>query len=283
MHKMTALKEIAEFDTEALAETTGIDPVAIYMFEHGMTAIHFEDADALCAAMDTTAAELFPTLSDLFDLVEGLESSAEVQEMFFEPAYKMAMRSVGLDPDMRDWIMVVDLKSGNERRYRISSIEMEKIRNVLLGATDGGGYICFYSDCQQVIIRKNAISELSFVVNASYAPFRSREKAFAATLVFEGAVKPEVVGLTPDGGEDGNGNRPFGKLLEAALNGKDLPPFLQVQTDGDDDERFVSIHGLEAIEIPMGVVFPDIYRKDSGARYVGPQPELDGMDTQGTA
>lgn len=283
MHKMTAMKQISDLDNTMLAESTGMDVVAIHMFEHGLAPIHFENADALCGAMDVPMEELFPSLAELLSMTDALETEGEVQEMFFDPAYKMAVRSAGLDPDLRDWIMIVDLKSGNERRYRLSSLEMEKVKNELVSAKDGSGYICFYADCQQVIVKKDAISELSFVVGASYAKFTSRERAFAATMIFENYPKPEVVGLSPDGGEDGEGDHPFASLLDAALNGRELPPFFRVETDDENEERFVSIHGLEVLEIPMGVLFPEIYAKDSDARYVGPGSTLGAMDAQGTA
>nr|WP_250808047.1 helix-turn-helix transcriptional regulator [Neorhizobium tomejilense] len=283
MNKLTAMKEINEFDNSMLADATGIDVVAIHMFEHGIAPIHFEEAEALCSAMDVDMDKLFPNLAELFVLCEALDSQDEVQEMFFDPANRMALRSAGLDPDLRDWIMIVDLKSGNERRYRVSSMEREKIKCALVAANDSSGYICFYADCQQIIIRKDALSEVSFVVDASYAKFSSRERAYAATLVFEGSPKPEVVGLTPDGGPDGDGEHPFASLLDAALNGRDLPPFFEVETETADEERFVSINGLEVLEIPMGVLFPECYRKHSSKRYVGPSRGLEDMDPEGEA
>ena len=283
MHKLTAMKEITEFDNSMLADSTGVDVVAIHMFELGMTPVHYDVADALCSAMDVPMTELFPSLAELFGVAEALESEAEIQDFFFDPSNRMAIRSAGLDPDLREWIMVVDLKSVNERRYRISSLEMDKIKNELISAKDGSGYICFYSDCQQVIIKKDAISEISFIVGASYAQFNSRERAYAATMVFENSAKPEVVGLIPDGGETGEGETPFAGLLDAALNGRDLPPFFRVVTDDEDEERFVSIHALEVLEIPMGVLFPEIYRKETDARYVSPDSSLGAMDAQGSA
>jgi hypothetical protein len=283
MTKLTAMKEISDFDSSMLADATGIDIVTIHMVEHGIVPVHYDIAEAMCEAMDVEMREMFPSLAEIFSLADSLDNPSEVQDLFFDPANKMAMRSAGLDPDLRDWIMVVDLRSANERRYRISSMEMEKIKNELVSAKDANGFICFYSDCQQVIIKKSAISEVSFIIAASYAQFSSRERAYAATMIFDGSSRPEVVGLQPDGGEEGDGEHPFKNLLDAALNGRDLPPFLRVETEDETEDRFVSIHGLEVLEIPMGVLFPDIYSKDSDERYVGPDSSLSGMDAQGSA
>jgi len=282
MHRLTAMKEISSYDTPRLAEATGDDPVAIFMFEQGATPAHYHFADRLCAAMDVPLAEMFPDIREILDLAESLDSEADVQDLFFEPANRMALRSVGLDPDLREWVMIVDLKSGNERRYRLASPEVDKVRSHIVNAKDASGYICFYSDCQQVILWTDAITEIRFVVGASYAPFNSREKAYVATMVFDDSPRPEQVLLAPDGGEDGEGDRPFALLLDAAINGRDLPPFIRVEAQ-DDDERYVSVHGLEAIELPMGVIFPEIYDKDGDARYVGLDSGLGGMDTQGNA
>lgn len=283
MTNLTAMKEISDCDTSMLADSTGIDVVTIHMIEYGIAPAHYDVADALCEAMDVTMQDLFPSLFEILSMADALDSQAEVQEFFFEPANKMAFRSAGLDPDLRDWIMVVDLRSGNERRYRVSSMERERVLNEMLSAKDANGYICFYSDCQQIIIKKTAISELSFVAGASYAQFNSRERAYAATMVFEDSSRPEIVGLQPDGGEDGEGDHPFANLLDAALNGRDLPPFFKVETEDDDEDRLVSIHGLEVLEIPMGVLFPEIYSKNTDARYVGPGSGLGGMDALGSA
>jgi hypothetical protein len=283
MNKLTAMKEITDFDNSMLADSTGLDVVTIYMFEHGYAPIHFDHAISLCQAMDVDMAQMFPTLAELLDLSEALDSEEEMQEFLFDPPNRMAMRSAGLDPDLRDWIMVVDLKSGNERRYRLSSMELEKVRSALVSSSDSAGYICFYADCQQVILRKDAITEISFLVDASYAQFNSRERAYAATLVFDISPRPEIVGLTPDGGPDGDGPQPFAKLLDAALNGRDLPPFLEVQTEDPAEQRFVSINGLEALEVPMGILFPDCYRKTSDKRFAPPSRGLEDMESEGEA
>ncbi|MDW9478732.1 hypothetical protein GOB57_08445 [Sinorhizobium meliloti] len=283
MTNLTAMKEISDYDSSMLADSTGIDVVTIHMIEHGIVPAHYDVADAMCEAMDVSMKDMFPSLTEILTLADVLDSRAEVQELFFDPANKMAIRSAGLDPDLRDWIMIVYLRSGTERRYRVSSMERERIRNDLVSAKDANGYICFYSDCQQVIIKKTGFSELSFVAGASYAPFNSRERAYAATMIFEDSSRPEIVGLQPDGGEDGEGDHPFANLLDAALNGRELPPFFMVDTDEEDEERLVSIHGLEVLEIPMGVLFPEIYAKNSDARYVGPDSGLGGMDAQGSA
>jgi hypothetical protein len=283
MTKLTALKEISEFDSAMLADTTGIDIVTVNMVEYGRIPVHYDHADAMCQAMDVPMTEMFPSIGEILTLADTLDSNAEVQALFFEPANRMALRSAGLDPDLRDWIMIVDLRSLNERRYRLASTEMDRIRNELVSAKDANGYICFYSDCRQVILRKEAISEVQFVSGASYAQFSSRERAFAATMIFEGSARPQVVGLHPDGGENGEGAHPFGTLLDAAVNGRDLPPFFRVETEGDNEERYVSVHGLEALEIPMGVLFPEIYAKDTDSRYVGPDSPLGALDTKGSA
>lgn len=283
MHKMSAIKEFNDFDNSTLAEVIGIDVVTLHMFEHGHLPLHYEVADALCTAMDVSMEDMFPSLAALLKLADALDTEAEVQELFFEPANKMAMRSAGLDPDLRDWIMIVDLRSGSEMRYRLSSMEMDDIKNKLISSQNADGYICFYSDCQQVIMKKSAIFQVTFVVGASYAQFNSRECAFSATLVFEESPKPMIYDLQPDGGPDGAGDRPFASLFDAALNGRELPPFFRVETDDDDEERFLSIHGLEVLEIPMGILFQEIYSKNTDARYVGPDSGLGGMDAQGTA
>ena len=132
-----------------------------------------------------------------------------------------------------------------------------------------------------MILSKKAIVEMSIKPGASYAPFSSREKQFNITMVWEDSARPEIVGVEPDGGEDGEGNRPFAALLAAALAGTDLPPFFEV--DGEDEERFVSIMGLEVLEIPMGVLFKEIYDDSSDARYVGPDSGLGAMDAAGNA
>jgi transcriptional regulator with XRE-family HTH domain len=282
MTRLTAMKEISECDSSMLADATGIDIVTIHMVEQGRVPIHYDHADAMCQAMDVAMTEMFPSISEILTLADSLDSEAEIQELFFEPANRMAIRSAGLDPDLRDWIMIVDLRSANERRYRLSSMEVDKVKNALVSAKDANGYICFYSDCQQVILKKDAISEVAFTAGASYAQFSSRERAYAATMVFEGSARPEVVGLHPDP-IDVDVDHPFAMLLHAAMNGQDLPPFFQVETDDDDEHRFVSVHGLEVLEIPMGVLFSEIYSQNSDARYVGMDSGLAGMDAQGEA
>lgn len=283
MPNLTAMKEISGFDSQMLVNSTGIDIVTIHLVEQGLVPVHYTNAEAMCQAMEVELKDMFPSVSEIFALADALDSDEEVHELFNEPANRMALRSAGLDPDLRDWIMILDLQSGNERRYRISSMELATIRDRVLSSKDASGYICFYADCQQIIVKKSAIVEIKFVDGASYASFSSRERAYSATMVFDMCSRPETVTLRPDGGEDGNGDAPFSNLMNAALNGHDLPPFFKVCTQDDSEERIVSIHGLEALEIPMGILFPQIYEKDSDARYVGKNSDLDLMDAKGSA
>lgn len=282
MHKFTAIKQTTDFDSRALADQIGVDVVTLHMFEHGLAPIAFETAMVLCEVLDVLAEDMFPNVAEIINLGQELNAEAEMQALFFDPPNRMALLNACIDPDLRDWIMVVTLRSGIERRYRMLSQERDKMKALMAGARNSDGFFCFYADCQQVLLRKSAVSEISFVPGASYAAFSSRERSQVVTLVSEGDKRPELVGVNPDGGRDGEGPQPFAELISAANSGEPLPPFFQVEDDRE-EERFVSINGLEVLEIPMGVIFPDIYQENSDSRLVTMDDELATIAAQGSA
>ena len=78
-----------------------------------------------------------------------------------------------------------------------------------------------------------------------------------------------------------SGRRPFADFIEAARQGRTSTNFLLLEEDGD--EVYVGIDRIEAVEIPLGVLMPDLY----GSEYP-PAPEnrpstLEEMEAMGQA
>lgn len=279
MNRYAAVKQMADMNNFEIAEAVNEDVVSLYLFERGLAPIHIDTAYAICDLLEVEMKELFPNLTAIFDASDEIVDREELSEFLLEPENRMALLSSGLDPDVRDWIMIVDLFGGVERRYRMSSPEKERLEVELSGMADLKGFLTFYADCQHILLKKESIFEISFVVAASYAPFSSRERAHAITAAYTGTGKIETLMVLPDDGD----RSPFLSLVQAGAVGKDLPPFLSVTTGSDEETRFVSLLALDLLEIPVGVVFSDVYNEDTEKSYPLQPTELEDMVTAGRA
>jgi transcriptional regulator with XRE-family HTH domain len=291
MNKFYQIRKALRLDLVTVAGRVGIDEMQLALFEQGMGWIPVSMAHRLAEVVEVPVGQIFPLLRDVFEA-----SAANDDEDRFGSIYAPQNREVliqsGIDPDRKAWFVIVQLKSGNERRYFLTSMEFMRVRAEMLASQDTKGFLTFHSDCQNVILRKSAIASMKFTTDASYAWFRSHERDFVVTVVSDASPRPVKMEVTPDGAPDGKGPRPFADLLasargELAEEGKeardnDLPPFLSLLEDKD--ETIVSFDGIEAIEIPCGILMPHLYEDDedySDGRSGG--ESLNAMEVMGEA
>lgn len=272
MNKFHLLRKAVGLDLPLAANMVGVDEMQLALFEQGMGWIHMTTAFRLADAIETPVGEIFPLLKDLFASVEALEEDAEREAILFASDKKEILLQSGIDPDRRPWFAVVQLKSGNERRYFLTSMEYARLRNEFLNAEDDAGFLSFHSDCQNVILRKAAVASIKFTNNASYAYFASHERDFILTVVSDASPRPVLLQVDPDGYPKGQGPRPFAELLAAArgepsiIEGESLPrpaalpPFFSLSDAPD--ETIISFAGIEVIEVPCGVIMPELYEDD---------------------
>ena len=282
MNKFTALKALAGFDNRKLSEFTGVDMVTLFLFERDATPVSLDVAQHICEALDSELIDMFPAINDLLIELSKIESDEEIQTIMQHPENTMLFQNSGIDPDDREWIMIVILISGIERRYKLTTIELDEVRRSLIDNDQSDEFLSFYSDCQQVFIKKGAVAEVKFLSSASYAPFRSNERAFSITIVSKDSVRPEVIGVMRDGGYDGNGERSFANLVKSIHENLQLPSFFLVDSE-DEEERYISISGLEVLEIPMGIIMPEIYESETDPLTPEVDSALDSMEMAGSA
>jgi hypothetical protein len=286
MNKFTAMKQVSELDNKSISELISVDVVTLFMFERGLTQINYEIAHQLCEVLGSHLGQVFPALDDMLEKAEGMQTDEERQAFFMEGVNHLALKTAGIDPDLREWIAVVTLMSGVERRYRVSSQVRDELRVELASSMHTDGFLNFYADCQQVLVSKAAIDEVTFIANGSYAAFSSREKGTMVTMYREGGLRPDFVSV-PGGGVTGEGRNPFGDLIDAAVEGTPIPSFIQL--DDGVQERFVSVFGFDVIEMPMGVMFPQIYDSDHAeipveqVHEADPEARLKRMKAEGWA
>ena len=271
MNKYHQLRKATRIDLATAANKAGIDEIQLALFENGIGWIHVGTAFNLCDVIETPASEVFPLLKDVFEATSGMEKEEDRQSRIFAPENRQVLLESGIDPDIRPWFATVRLKSGNERRYFLTSMEYERMRSILVGAETSEGFLTFHSDCQNVILRLSAVASVRFSNDASYAYFASHERDFVVTVVSDLSPRPVTMVVSADGGPDGDGPRPFSMMLSCAcgelvVEKRDdrpevgsLPPFLSVMDEGF-SETIINFDGVEVIEIPCGVIMPELYQ-----------------------
>lgn len=270
MNKFHQIRRALRLDLVTVAGRVGIDEMQLSLFEQGMGWIPVNMAYRLAEVVEVPVGQIFPLLRDILESPDGAEDDGERLQAIYAPQNRDVLVQSGIDPDRKAWFAIVQLKSGNERRYFLTSMEHARVKADMLTSQDARGFLTFHSDCQHVIIRKSAIASMKFTTDASYAWFRSHERDFVITVVSDASPRPVKMEVTPDGTPDGNGPRPFADLLASArgdlaavgeeARDNDLPPFLSLTED--EDETIVNFDGIEAIEIPCGVLMPHLYEDD---------------------
>lgn len=256
MNRFKTFRKASRMDMQTAANRAGVDVMQIALFENGMGLMPVDVAYRLSEVVEQSMSDLFPLLKDVFAAMDKVDEEEAKQELMFAPANRPVLVESGIDPDPKAWFAVVSLKSGNERRYFLTSMEYERIRHEMLHCEDAEGYLTFHSDCQNVILKKSAIHTVRFSNNASYAWFASHESDFFITTVSDACPRPVKMLATPDGRE--TDDRPFAELFQAARGeGGKMPPFFSMSDDPD--EVVISFDQIEVVEIPCGVMMPDLY------------------------
>lgn len=280
MNKFHQIRRALHIDLVTAAGRVGIDEMQLALFEQGIGWIGIATAFRLQEVVEVPMDHIFPLLKDVFDKAANCMSDEEREALIFAPENREALAQSGIDPDRMAWYAIVQLKSGNERRYFLTSTEYARIRADMLNSEGSDGFLTFHSDCQNVILRKSAIASVRFTNDASYAWFRSHERDFVITVVSSVSPRPVKMEVTPDGRPDGNGPRPFADLFVAARGESSIGTDGQKDSGGmptffslvdHPDETLVSFDGIEVIEVPCGVLMPDLYEDDE---VVSPRHEM---------
>lgn len=280
MNRIRELRNKAGLGLGDVADAVGADLAEIALAEMGVGLIRFELGMSIARVLGAHPGEVFPGMGAFIDEINSLNED-EMREAMLEPQRAAAIADAGLDPDILPWYVIMKLRSGNERRYFVSSAEARRIKD-FLGKPRGPVFVNFLSDCRHVLLRPETVAEVSFTNSASYAPFSSDESAFEVVLVSGASPRPERLDVTPDGGDEGEGPRPFAELLDTSAKGKpeEIPAFVCLCTDAGED-RFVAMDLVEVIEIPVGVVIPSIYGELLGGEHES--GSLACMEVMGTA
>lgn len=276
MNKFHQIRKALRLDLVTAAGKAGIDEMQLALFEQGLGWIAIGTAFRLADVVEVPIGQIFPLLRDVFARAERAAEETDREAIILAPENREILARSGIDPDRMAWYAIVQLKSGNERRYFLTSTECSRIRQEMLHSQTAEGFLTFHSDCQNVILRKSAIASVRFTNDASYAWFRSHERDFVITVVSNLSPRPVKMEVTPDGRPDAKGPRPFAELLTAARGehpdvspegleavgtaSAEMPTFFSLLDDPD--ETIVSFDGIEVIEIPCGVLMPDLYEDD---------------------
>jgi hypothetical protein len=286
MNTFRAMIKNSELRNEDVARILGLDVSSIIQFGLQVGFINLDTCAALCSVLGVSFFDLFPSLADL---KPELSPEADLEDelpfvyaLFRKSENHPRILACGIDPDPNPWFVAVHLTSGVERRYRLSSIEKNRLDNALYSAKDTSGYFVFHADCQTIILRRSAVQDVRFSNAMSYAQFSSDERAFAATVVLPNSPFPAVTGMAADNpGPTGHGT-PLFDLIRTARAGGDLPAFVRLPEE--EELRFLQIENMEVLEIPVGLTIPGFYDETDNDRVIDDASEsLLLMDVMGTA
>jgi DNA-binding Xre family transcriptional regulator len=282
VNKLSQLIEEAETSIHELANDVGVDVLEISLAKRGLGAIHFDTVCAIADAMECDIEEIYPSLDGYVDEFneEGI-SHEELRTRMLSTNNWNALFKAGIDPDPDLWFMILKLKSGNERRYRISSIEMLKMTNDIETSTNSEGYFVFIADCRTILLKKSGMKEIQFRNEASCARFSSIEDANNITIVSSASPRPEPIRVEPDYPSGGPETCPFRTLVDNATEGRPIGPFFKMEDEGDD--RYINIDEVELMEIPLGLIIPSLYEDDFVIDNYGAEAGLEHMVPAGSA
>lgn len=260
MNKIEKYMRSAQMDMYSLASALGVDVLEVALAIKGIGLTHLDMLFAMSDLFECEIADLYPAISDHFSLLNDDEDIYEEEFIKQSANHPEILIKAGIDPDCERWYAVVKLKSGQERRYRLSSAEMMGLSENLANADNKGEMLTFFGDCRNVIVKKSAIYEVRFKNYASYAYFSSTESALQVTAVSSGTTSPHVMDVQPDGySED---DAPWSKVVETAIQTGFIPQFIKL-VDDEGETRFMSLSDMELLEIPISLIMPTLYEENS--------------------
>src|SRR5690606_7203986 len=181
----------------------------------------------LAEALDCEVGDIYPALVDHMEVFGDEGASIEERFEFLQSEeHRTPLINAGVDPDPDKWYIILRLRSGNERRYRISSVDLEELKAEIENTASPDGYIVFTADCRQMILRRSTLAEVKIRNHASCAPFSSLEDVNRITIVSDLSPRPEFLTMLPDVPQSGSDECPIAKLIEDAANNETLPQFL---------------------------------------------------------
>lgn len=282
MNNLSKLIEEAGTSIHELANDVGVDVLEISMAKHGLGQTHFDTVCAIADALECEIEDIYPSLDGHIDDFneEGI-SHEEMRNRMLASNNWNSLFKAGIDPDPDLWFVIIKLKSGNERRYRISSIEMLKLSEAIESSTNSEGFFVFIGDCRTILLRKFAMKQLQFRNEASCARFSSAEDASNITIVSTTYPRPEPIQVEPDYPKGGPETCPIGNLVNNASENKPIGPFFKMENE--DADRYINIDEVELMEIPLGLIIPSLYEDEIEIDNYGEEAGLEYMVPAGSA
>lgn len=273
MNQIRNLRQKAELDMADLARLANVDVAEIAMAENGFGYVRFTTALSICEALEVTLSMLFPDAREVLDAIPDPEDD-DFRDTLLLPDTAGKLLSSGLDPDIAPWFAVIRTRSGNERKYLVSSPEKDFLMSALDDATPGR-FIRFESDCRNVLLRVDGIAEVKLTNRTSYASFSSHDSAFEITILWANGSRPERFEVIPG---------PELTFLDQMTEGRGdhTPTFAGIPTE-DGDMRFVATDAIDVIEVPIGVIMPEIYRDPRVQAPCSRDDDISSLDPIGTA
>lgn len=282
MNKLAQLMTEAGLSIYELAELLEKDVLEIALARHGVGYTHLTTILGIAEALNCDISDMYPQLSDLIDIFENETLSFEERrDILLSDEYKKAFMKAGIDPDPEKWYLLLSLKSGNERRFRISSIDLDDFKEQLESTHYNNRYFVFGADCRHVILRKDTLNEVKIRNRISYAPFSTAEDGDNITIISSLFPRPESIYALPDTPYEEDGLRPLAELINIAGSNSDLPTF--IKTEDDDGDNYINIGNVELIEIPMGLTNPNLYLDGMQVNIDGESIPLEYMTPAGNA
>lgn len=282
MNKLSQLIENAETSIHELAEQLDVDVLEIAMAKRGIGFTHFDTVCALADALECDIEDIYPTLAghvEAFD-EEGI-SLEEMRARMISEDHLQVLVDAGIDPDPERWFVILKLKSGNERRYRIASGDLQVLTEEIEGAENSEGFFVFTADCRTIVLRKSAMKQIQIRNEASYARFSSNEDANHLIIISTTSPRPEAIEVEPDLPGAGPESCPITALIQKAMNNEPIGPYFKMEDEGDD--RYINLDEMELLEIPLGLVMPHLYEYEVEEAFSDGNIPLEDMIPAGNA
>lgn len=273
MNQIRNLRQKAGIDMADLANLANADIAEIALAENGIGHVRFDTAEMIAAALDASLSALFPDAEEILDALPD-DEDPNYRDTLLTPENADTLLAAGLDPDILPWFAILKMKSGNEQKYLLTSFEKDQIVAAL--REPSGKFVRFVADCRHVAVKLDAVADVKLTNMTSYAPFSSHDSAFEVTVLWTNGARPERIEVHPDESK-------FGLASVVASDRKEeMPAFISLVTD-EGDERFIATDAIDVIEIPVGVLMPNIYHDGKASQACSRTDDISELEPAGNA
>jgi len=243
----------------ALAKAVGTSQQQIQRIETGVQAVRIDLAVKIAAALNSSLAEIFPSIS-----TGTVTKKSRLLQIATPPLHSEQMAKAGIETYPIQWTLRIGFEGDREFDYSVSAAEKERVSSILRKETFD--FVVFDTDTKRIAANRTKINYANFLFDPAGMEEEKEENldSYNVTVIFAGNKEPVKFGVEPDDldvNKDDQGFRSQFQRLFIYLEGYSVDEDEILWFDDEDAEQvLIRAKQVLLIEAPLLCCEPELWR-----------------------